>query len=349
MAAPLKAATLEQMAGQMIMVGFTGNGVSDSSIKALRAIVAEGGVGGVMYLKFNVQSLAAVKAMNDAFTAAAPDLPPFIALDQEGGSIERLTSDVGFREIPSAANIARAGTPQEAEPIYRGMAAGLSALGFNLNFAPVVDLNINPDNPIIARYGRSFGREAQKVADYASAFITAHHREKVLTVLKHFPGHGSSESDSHAGFVDITKTWQADELEPYRMLITKGLVDMVMVGHLFHQKFTADAAAQPPASLSPAWITGVLRHQLGFDGVVISDDLEMSAIREHFGFRAAILRAVNAGTDILLFSNTVQYHIGLAGEVRDILVQEAERDPAFKARIAQSYARILALKQRLDG
>ncbi len=337
------------MAGQMIMVGFSGNAASDASVKALTDIIANGGVGGVMYLKFNVQSLAAVTAMNAAFTAASPGLPPFIALDQEGGSIERLTGDVGFTEIPSAARIAAAQSPKGAGEVYQTMAEGLSALGFNLNFGPVVDLNVNPDNPIIARYGRAYGRDATRVAAYAGAFVAAHHRERMLTVLKHFPGHGSSRQDSHAGFVDITKSWQADELEPYRTLIRNGLADMVMVGHLFHQKFAVDTDAQPPASLSRTWITGVLRNQLGFDGVVISDDLEMSAIREHFGFRAAIVRAVKAGTDILLFSNTVQYRIGLAEEVRNILIEEAGRDAAFKARIVESYDRIIELKQQLGG
>lgn len=346
---PVKAATLEQMAGQMILIGFGGNAVSKQSVIAMRDLVAKGQVGGVMFLTRNAASLSAVRAMNSAFTDASNQLPPFIAVDQEGGSVERLTRDIGFQEIQSAAEIARGMSPDSARRIYTGMARSLRELGFNLNFGPVADLDINIQNPIIARYGRAFSANAGKVTQYASAFIDAHHRTGMLTALKHFPGHGSSSSDSHEGFVDITDSWQARELEPYRALIAQGQADMVMVGHLFHQKFVTETSSQPPSSLSPNWITGVLRDQLGFDGVVISDDLEMSAVREHFGFRNAIVRAVNAGTDILLFSNTNNYHGSLASEILQVLVSEARADPMFKARVEKSYARIVVLKARIGG
>lgn len=341
------AATLDEMAGQMILVGFRGANVAAHDVRNLREKIAAGEIGGIMYLKQNVTTLENVTAMNRGFIEAAPDMPPFIAIDQEGGSVERLTRAVGFREIQSAADIARGHTPESAVQIYDGMARSLAGLGFNLNFGPVVDLNINKANPVIARFGRSYSDDAKRVAQFATAFILAHHNAKILTALKHFPGHGSSDSDSHLGFVDITKNWQARELDPYRMLLATGNVDMVMVGHLFHEKFVTNENAQPPSSLSPNWITGVLRKQLNFDGVVISDDMEMSAVRAHFGFRDAILRAVRAGTDILLFSNTADYDPQLADKVHAILVEEAERDPAFRERIFESYQRIAALKSRL--
>ncbi len=336
------------MAGQMILVGFAGDSPDDAHVQAITNKIAGGGVGGVMYLKHNVASLQAVRTMNAAFREAAPDgLPPLIALDQEGGSIERLTSDVGFDEIPSAAALGQ-GDPERAQVVYAGMAEDIAEQGFNLNFGPVVDLDINPDNPIIARYGRSYGTDAETVARFAAAFVAAHHRAGVLTALKHFPGHGSSTGDSHEGFVDVSATWQARELDPYRTLIARDQADMVMAGHLFHGKFV-QGDARTPASLSPTWIAGVLRAQLGFDGVVISDDLEMAAIRKHYGFADAITRAVRAGTDILLFSNTADTRTGLADEVRAVLVDEAQRDPGFRDRIEQSYERIVELKRRLDG
>jgi len=331
----------------MILVGFRGANVAAHDVRTLRDKIAAGEVGGVMYLKQNVTSLENVTAMNRGFLQAAGDMPPFIAIDQEGGSVERLTRDVGFREIQSAADIARGQSPQNAVQVYDNMARSLAGLGFNLNFGPVVDLNINRANPVIARFGRSYGDDAKRVAQYATAFILAHHNAGLLTALKHFPGHGSSDSDSHLGFVDITTSWQARELDPYRTLLATGNVDMVMVGHLFHEKFVTTEDAQPPSSLSPNWITGVLRRQLNFDGVVISDDMEMSAVRAHFGFRDAILRAVRAGTDILLFSNTAEYDPELAAKVHTILVDEANRDPAFRERIVESYQRIAALKLRL--
>jgi beta-N-acetylhexosaminidase len=301
-----------------------------------------------MYLKTNVASLSAVAAMNAAFRDASPELPPFLTLDQEGGAVERLTSDIGFREIPNAERVAASNSPAGAGTLYREMAAGIAKLGFTVNFGPVVDLNLNRNNQIIARYGRAFGTSAAAVVPYAEAFIEAHHAVGLLTALKHFPGHGSSTADSHEGFVDISRSWQEVELEPYRELIGAGLADLVMVGHLYHSDHSG-GDTRLPSSLSPEWITGVLRGELGYEGVVISDDLEMGAIREHFGLEETVTRAVRAGMDVLLFSNTAKPRASLAGEVRAILVAEAEADPAFRARIEESYGRIVALKSRIGG
>lgn len=341
-ATPAAAQSLEQMAGQMVVVGFAGDSASDKSVVALRKEIAAGTLGGVMYLKPNVASLKAVAAMNAAFREASPDLPPFLTLDQEGGAVERLTEAVGFTEIPRAEEIAAANSPEQAGRIYGKMAGKVAELGFTVNFGPVVDLNLNPDNQIIAKYGRAFGKTAAVVIPYARAFIEAHHKAGLLTALKHFPGHGSSTADSHEGFVDITQTWRETELDPYRALIGEGLADFVMVGHLIHTGYS-----ELPSSLSREWITGVLRGELGYDGVVISDDLEMGAIREHFSLRETVIDAVNAGMDVLLFSNTAKPRASLGDEIRDILVSEAEKDTGFRARIEESYRRIVALKGRI--
>lgn len=342
--APAAAQTLEQMAGQMVAVGFVGDSASDASVKALRAEIAAGGIGGVMFLKTNVSSLAAVEQMNDAFRAASPELPPLITLDQEGGAVERLTEAVGFREIPNARTVAQGNSPEAAGRIYDEMAEKVAEVGFTVNFGPVVDLDLNPDNQIIAKYGRSFSKAPKTVIAYAEAFIEAHRQAGLLTALKHFPGHGSSTADSHEGFVDITRSWQEAELVPYKALIGAGLADLVMVGHLIHNDYS-----ELPSSLAPEWITGVLREQLGFKGVVISDDLEMGAIREHFSFEETVKRAVRAGMDVLLFSNTADTRPTLGAEIRAVLVSEAEKDPAFRARIEESYARIVKLKAGIGG
>lgn len=346
-ALPAQAATLEEMAGQMIVMGFEGDSAGDASVEAISAELAAGRLGGVMYLKKNVASLEAVAAMNAAFRAASPDLPPFITIDQEGGAVERLTKDVGFTEIPNAATIAARDTPEEAEAVYGDMAKGIAAQGFTVNFGPVADLNTNPNNQVIAKFGRAYGANPATVIDYDRAFIEGHHKAGLATALKHFPGHGSSTADSHEGFVDITKTWSPDELKPYEELISEGVVDMVMVGHLYHGDY-ADDDGQTPSSLSARWIDGVLRTDLGYDGVVISDDLEMGAIRDHFTLEQTVVEGVKAGMDILLFSNTGYQRPTLSREVLDILVKQAEVDPDFAARIEQSYNRIVALKQRLE-
>ncbi len=346
-AVPAHAATLEQMAGQMIVVGFKGDDAGDASVKAVAAEIAAGDLGGVMYLKTNVKSLKAVQAMNQAFRAASPDLPPFITLDQEGGAVERLTTDVGFPETPTAASIAANDSPAQAKAAYAKMAAGIKSEGFTVNFGPVADLNVNTKNPIIGKFGRSFGKDASTVASYDEAFIEAHHDAGLLTSLKHFPGHGSSTADSHAGFVDISKTWSKAELGPYKTLFEGGYADFVMVGHLYHSGYAGSGQVKLPASLSPEWIGGVLRDQLQFKGVVISDDLEMGAIRKQFDLHDTVVHAVNAGVDVLLFSNTAAYSPDLADKVRAILVKEGEADPAFAAKIEASYARIVALKGRI--
>ena len=346
LAQPVVAATLEEMAGQMILVGFEGDDPSDAGVKAVVDDLGAGRVGGVMYLKKNVSSLDTVQEMNALFRAASPGQPPFITLDQEGGAVERLTRDVGFAEIPNAETVAANNTPEQAEAIYGRMAQGIAENGFSVNFGPVADLNTNPDNQIIARFGRAFSADAEVVTAYDAAFIQAHRDAGLLTALKHFPGHGSSTADSHEGFVDITRSWSTDELEPYRALIADGMADMVMIGHLYHADY-ADGDGETPSSLSTRWIDGVLRDELGFDGVVISDDLEMGAIREHFSLEDTVVKAVRAGMDILLFSNTADYRPGLTQDVLDILVREAAADPSFAARIEESYQRIVALKARL--
>jgi beta-N-acetylhexosaminidase len=340
------AQSLEDMAGQMVMVGFRGNAADTAGVRAVREQIARGEIGGVMFLRINVASLEAVRGINRNLVAARPWLPPFIALDQEGGQIERLTAAVGFNEIPSARAVA-AQAPDRARVIYAGLADDLARLGFNVNFGPVVDLDLNPDNPIIARYDRAYGADPDEVVARAAAFVEAHHDAGIATALKHFPGHGSSAEDTHEGFVDVTGRWQPVELEPYRAMIDTGLADMVMVAHLYNSEIQGGGARQLPASLSRTWIEDVLRSELGFTGVAITDDLEMGAIRSRFDLHDTVVTAVEAGVDILLFSNSAAYDPALGTEIYQVLVDEGRADPAFADRIAQSYERIIALKRQM--
>lgn len=346
---PALAQSLEIMAGQMILVGFQGDDVEDAGVVALREDIAAGRVGGVMFLRTNVTSLSAVREMNRRFQEASDGMPPpLLAIDQEGGLVERLTEAVGFAETPSAKDVARASSPERAKELYARMAGGLADVGFNLNFGPVVDLDLNPENPVIGRFGRSYSADPDVVISYAEAFVAAHRDPGVLTALKHFPGHGSSDADSHEGFTDVSDSWQESELEPYRALIADDMVDLVMSAHIYHDRYDSMSAGDNlPASLSPVWIGQVLRRGLGFDGVVVSDDMEMGAIRQHFSLEESITRAVWAGADILLFSNTANARTSLAAEVQAVLVREARADPEFLRRVEQSYQRIVALKQQL--
>lgn len=339
------AETLERMAGQMIMVGFSGTSRADKGVTAVLDDLRSGTIGGVMLLKTNIAGRTALEALTRSFRDAATGPVPFIGIDQEGGAVARLGASTGVPDLPAAETVARTRSVDEARADYAGLARALHALGINLNFAPVVDLKLNPDNPVIAKFGRAFSRDAGVVTDYARAAIDAHRDAGVLTSLKHFPGHGSSDADSHEGLTDISQSWQEEELEPYRRLISEDMADMVMVGHLVARPLDGTGK---PASLSGPMIEGLLRQDLGFSGVVISDDFEMGAIRKAYSLEETVVAAVEAGVDVLLFSNTLRARGSLGTEIREVLVRHAERDPEFRARIEASYARIVALKDRLQ-
>jgi beta-N-acetylhexosaminidase len=222
------------------------------------------------------------------------------------------------------------------------LAATLAAAGINHNLAPVVDLNSNPQNPVIGALGRSFSAAPRVVVAQARAFISAHHAQGVTTTLKHFPGHGSSAADSHLGLVDVSATWQPDELEPYRVLIGEGLADAIMTAHVFNTQLDAVY----PATLSPRIITGILREELGYAGVVITDDLNMGAITQAYGFDQAAVLAVQAGADILAYGNNLVYDPDVAAKAIGALRGAVARGELTVARIEASYRRVAALKEQ---
>ena len=182
----------------------------------------------------------------------------------------------------------------------RRMAVTLREAGINWNLAPVVDVGVNPLNPAVVALGRTFSSDPDQVVAHARAFIKGMHAEGILTALKHFPGHGSSQRDSHAGFVDVTDTADLDaELLPYRVLIEEGLADSVMTAHVFNRGLDP----WDPATLSRYTINGILRSRFGYKGVVVSDDLLMGAIDKHYGLEEAAALALDAGVDVLLIAD----------------------------------------------
>jgi beta-N-acetylhexosaminidase len=219
----------------------------------------------------------------------------------------------------------------------------LAELGINLNLAPVVDLNTNPDNPVIGRLERSFSADPAVVTEHALAFIRAHHEHQVLCSLKHFPGHGSSATDSHLGLVDVTSTWSSAELEPYARIIEAGEADTIMTAHVFNA--TLDPTY--PATLSRPTITGILRDRLHYGGVVLCDDLQMGAIREQYGYETAVEAVIAAGVDILVIANNTVYEEGITARTVAIIKQLMEDGKVSEARIDESHGRIQRLKSRL--
>ena len=340
---------LDAMIGQMIMVGFAGDNERDPGVMAVREQLAKGTIGGVVLYPENIGSQGELRALT-AFLRNARSAPvPFIAVDQEGGLVQRLAHRDGYTYFPSARSVGRNpsfASPESAIRLYKTMADELAEAGFNLNFGPVVDLNLNPDNPVIGGRERSFGADPNAVTALARAFIIAHREAGVVTVAKHFPGHGSSHTDSHKALADISETWREIELDPYRTLAHEGLLDGVMMGHLYHPRFSD--GARLPASLSGRAIQALrATDYIGFQGVVVSDDMEMGAVREDYSPEERVIKAVNAGTDLIVFSNVNSRDPELGVTIHAIIADAARDGRISRARIEQAYGKIRLLKRRL--
>jgi beta-N-acetylhexosaminidase len=336
---------LDRMIGQMLIVGFHGQSPSDGWTRKLLAQIRAGKIGGVILMDRNIVSCAQVMSLNAVLQAAGPPLPLLVAVDQEGGAVQRLGPKQGIAPFPDAATVARQGSAETAGALYAGLAAELEALGFNLNLGPVVDLGRNQDNPIITRLGRSFGTDPATVSAFARAFIRAHRQAGVLTAAKHFPGHGSSADDSHMRLVDLTKSWSEAELEPYRSLNSTERPPIVMVGHLHHDQF--NAKAKVPATLSKAAIEGLLRREIGYAGAVMTDDLDMGAIRRTYRLEDAAVLAIAAGNDLVLLSNTSRPDPDLPERLLARIRAAVNDGTVPRRRIEEAYRRIAALKVKL--
>jgi beta-N-acetylhexosaminidase len=346
-AVPAAGAGLREMAGEMLMVGFRGYdlGEDDPVVEDIEA----GRVGGVvlfdydvMLQKFgrNIIAPGQLQTLTDRLAELDPEL--LIAVDQEGGKVRRLKEQAGFPSFPSAKELG-AGSLAETRGEAIAMATLLDDMGFNVNFAPVVDVDVNPHSPAIGAIGRSFSADPITVAKHAAEFIIGMRQVGIGAVCKHFPGHGSATGDTHQGWVAVTRTWTRDELIPYRRLFKRGMCNAVMVAHTFNTVIDIDH----PATLSESTLRGLLRDELGFDGLVITDDLQMHAISEYYDLEEIVTLAVNAGNDILLFANNLDYDPEIARKVQDILVSKVRTGEIPRSRIVSAYERITAYKKSL--
>ena len=342
--------TLEEKVGQMLMVGFRGLRLADDA--TILRDIRDRNLGGVVLYSFDVPSETPTRNVRDPdqlrrlvahLRRAAPAAPLLIAVDQEGGSVRRLKSRFGFGPNSTAARFGALDDVERTAAYADRTAAALVDVGINVNFAPVVDLDLNPNNPVIGAHGRSFGKSVEKVVRHALAVVRAHRARRVITTLKHFPGHGSSEVDSHRGLPDITRTWKEAELAPFRRMLQNGACDAVMTAHLYNLALDPDY----PATLSRLTIDDVLRRDLGFDGVVFSDDMQMGAISGNYGEARAVELAIEAGVDILVFANNSTYDEHVTERIITTvksLINRGELDPAL---IDRAYQRITQLKTRL--
>lgn len=345
--APAPEARLEQMIGQMLIIGFPGSEPDGPWPRHAAELIRSGRIGGVILFEQNIRSPQQLRALTRMLRGTGGPMPPLIAVDQEGGAVQRLNSGNGFAATPGARQIAGAGDLIYTFRTYRHVAETLRRSGINVNLGPVVDLDGGRESAAIGRMGRSFDRDPENVFGNAKMFIEAHREARVLTAIKHFPGHGSSRTDTHRDLGDVSATWHETELEPYRRLIEAGLPDMVMVGHIYVPAVVG--SRRMPAVFSRRAISDLLRGQLGFKGVVITDDLQMGAIRRHYGFDDSVIEAVAAGNDLLLFANSDPPDPEIATRAIDAVkrgIASGRIDPAL---IRASYARIMTLKAGLDA
>lgn len=349
---PRNSATINEDAvrrsvGQMIIVGFFGTNNTDPRFRHIIEDLERGLIGGVLFLARNVESNLDLETMVREVKHCNCSFVPLIAVDEEGGTIERLGERYGFQHTPSAAEVGR-GNEENARNEYKSLAQKLSDIGFNMNLAPVVDLNTNPTNPIIGSLDRSFSRDPIIVSRYAEIFIEEHHKQSILTALKHFPGHGSSSTDSHAAIADVELSWSPEELIPYQNLISAGLVDSIMVGHLANTTKWGGVATQYGSSA----INQILRIDLKFDGVVLSDDLSMDAVRlKTSSFPDVIRSAVKAGVDIIIVSrlNDEDEALDTGLYVNSALFEGIISGEIERNSVEQSEQRIKSLKNSLRG
>lgn len=326
--------TLEEKIGQMLLVGIDGTQL-DSQAKRM---IAEDNVGGIILYKDNIQSLKSMVTLINDLKKSNHDnpVPLFMSVDQEGGKVSRMSEE--YAAMPGSGKVGEAGNPDSARTMGSLLAREVLSAGFNMNFAPVLDINSNPDNPVIG--DRSFGSTAGVVTPLGIAEMKGIAEAGVIPVVKHFPGHGDTSVDSHLELPVVNKTAAGlAKLEwlPFQAAIQEQ-ADAVMVAHILYPKLDPDK----PASLSKPIIGELLRDQMGFDGVVITDDLTMGAITDHYTLAAAAVDTVLAGSDILLIAH--EYKNEQAA--RQALLASVKDGTIAETRIDESVYRILALKQK---
>ncbi len=324
--------------GRMFVVGIDSTALKQDD--PIIGKIQDMGVGGVVLFGYNIPVGDEEATSKEKLTKLCSDLQGLadyglmIGIDQEGGKVMRLRKGNGYEEMPSHAYLGRIDN-EDTTRHYAGLTAGmLKEIGINVNFAPCVDVNVNPSCPVIGKADRSFSTDSEKVREHASYFIDEHRRHGVSTAVKHFPGHGSSVSDSHMGMTDVSGTWIENELVPFMKLVRKEKCDMVMVGHLFNSRIDP----LYPASLSEATVERLLRHDLGWDGVVISDDIGMKAINSNYPLEESLRLCINAGVDmIMLIANGTPERLRNAIDAVERMVCEGTIQ---EDRINEAYGRI---------
>ncbi|HBI27489.1 MAG TPA: beta-N-acetylhexosaminidase, partial [Peptococcaceae bacterium] len=288
----LDSLTLKEKIGQMVIVGIEGEQISDSE----RQMIKENHVGGIILFKRNIQNANQMLSLiNELKKTNSPNkIPLFLSIDEEGGIVTRMPDEIN--KLPASAKVGEKNDSDLAFQIGEVLGQELNSFGLNMNFAPVLDINSNPNNPVIGE--RAFGTTPEIVSKLGIQTIKGIQSQNVISVVKHFPGHGDTSVDSHVGLPSVNRDLDRlsnFELKPFASAIQNG-ADAVMIAHILLPKIDANH----PASLSQTVITDILRNDLQFDGVVLTDDMTMGAIVNNYDLGEAAVESINAGSDIVL-------------------------------------------------
>lgn len=337
--------------GQLIMVGFRGRSLSEN--KGMEKILRDYHLGSIVLfddvspfgppVRGNIESPEQVRELTRDIQKHA-EVPVFIAIDHEGGNVNRLKEKYGFPIACPASEFGKLNDENFTCEESLKRAELLAGLGINVNLAPVVDVNVNPKNPALGLRERCISHDPVSVTNHARIMIHAFREKGVYSTLKHFPGHGSSTGDSHFGAVDVTEGWHESELTPYRHLISEGFSAFILTAHIFNKNLDPVY----PATLSEEILTKLLRQEMGFKGVVISDDMNMAAIIDHYDLGEAVILALQAGVDIVAIANANRHDPEIAPKMIDVIKEKLRKGLIKEEVIDRSFHRIITLKKGLE-
>ena len=342
--------TLDQLVGQLIIAGFRSDKVSNNS-NIVRYIKEYNLSGVILYDQDieknklgsrNIKSPAQLKLLTDNLQSIS-DNPLFISIDQEGGNVNRLNSSYGFPEFPSWQHIGLLDNDLITKQFAESMSETMTSTGINLNFAPVLDLDYG-EKTYIGKLERAFSGDPKLVIKHSKIFIDTMKNDNIISCGKHFPGQGSAKGDTHNGFIDISESWSVADLLPYTELIESHHLDMIMLSHVFNNKFDPEF----PASLSHETITNSLRNDLNFKGVIICDDPSMRAISDNYDFEDMFVLMINSGIDLLCLGNNLNYDPDFIPKAVRAIRSAIEKNRISTERINESIDRIALLKKKYN-
>ncbi len=341
--------TIEQKIGQLFILGFKGDRIDNNH--PIAQDIRQRNLGGVILFdrllarqqpENNIINASQVKSLTTSLQDYSTS-PLLIAVDQEGGLVKRFKAQAGFPETASAQTLGKTDDPTLTRIHASCTAAILASVGVNFNLAPVTDLNTFPENPVIGALQRSFSDSSDAVIRHAAMWIGAHTELNILSCLKHFPGHGSSRADSHLGFTDISSSWQQEELVPFAKLIEMQMADAIMLGHLFHKNLDPEY----PTSLSIPVVSQLLRKQLGYNGLIVTDDIQMRAITDQYGLEEAACLALAAGVDMIIVGNNLDYQPEILQKLTRAVLRAIADKKLSVLQIESAWKRVQQVKRKL--